>query len=93
MAKKGVAWFVCASGWGVREKGGMEEEKMSGKKGNKNLEWVDSVSASSRRGGDKRKMKVEPNFFEGENSKGRIERSNIKYFPLRFPLFFYRNVS
>lgn len=32
---------------------------MSGEKGNKNWEWVDSVSASSRRGGDKRKMKVE----------------------------------
>lgn len=28
---------------------------MSGEKGNKNLEWVDSVSASSRRGGDKKK--------------------------------------
>jgi len=39
----------------VRKKGGMVEEKMSGEKGNKNLEWVDSVSASSRRGGDKKK--------------------------------------
>jgi hypothetical protein len=32
---------------------------MNGEKENKNWEWVDGVSASGRRGGDKRKMKVE----------------------------------
>ena len=60
----------------VREKGGMVEEKMSGEKGNKNLEWVDSVSASSRRGGDKRKMKVEQislrERIQKEGSRGAI---------------------
>lgn len=49
---------------------------MSGEKGNKNLEWVDSVSASSRRGGDKRKMKVEQislrERIQKEGSRGAI---------------------
>jgi hypothetical protein len=59
------------------EKG--KEGRINGEKGKKNWEWMDGVSASDRRGGDK-KDESRINFFERENSKGRTELSNISSF-------------